>query len=101
MKKQKQIDSLEQRVSNLEFEFAIFQEETEKSEEKIDIILKNLLQQMMLLNVNLQTFNQRIQDNSIVADEPMNQTLDNEDTKGVSTKQLIDEWVNGEEATHE
>ena len=95
MKKQKQIDSLKQRVSDLEFEFAIFQEETEKSKEKTDIFLKNFLEQMTLLNLNLQTLNQTIQA------EPVNQTFDNEDTKGVSTRQLIDEWVNGEEATHE
>lgn len=75
MKKQKQIDSLKQRVSDLEFEFALFQEET----------VKDLLEQITLLNSNLQILNQT------------NQMSDNKEKQSISTKQLINEWVNGEE----
>lgn len=78
MKKQKQIDSLKQRVSDLEFEFALFQEET----------VKDLLEQITLLNSNLQILNQT------------NQMSDNKEKQSISTKQLIDEWVNGEGGSH-
>ena len=78
MKKQKQIDSLKQRVSDLEFEFALFQKET----------VKDLLEQITLLNSNLQTLHQT------------NQMSDNKEKQSISTKQLIDEWVNGEGGSH-
>lgn len=84
MTKKERIARLEERVSDLELESALREEEREDT---VSALLRNILEELKKLR--------SVQSGGV----PVHSG--DREPKGITTKQLIDEWVNGEEAAHE